>query len=121
MMMKRKLYTYPSGRVDTVQGFEPQGLDELIYNERVDENDIITSQTKVPQVWYIDPNNGKRRRYYIDIFIPKQNRCIEIKSAYTILLNKEVIFAKQQAVKDLGYECQIWVMSKSGEKLCVYE
>ena len=30
---------------------------------------------------------------------------------------KDCIFLKQQALKDAGYECEIWVYNKKGEKI----
>ena len=40
-MRKPKIYTFPSGREDKVQGYEPQGLNDLIHNEAWCEKDII--------------------------------------------------------------------------------
>ncbi len=49
-------------------------------------------------------NNGKNHRHYVDIFIPTQNRCIEVKSTWTAKLNEHNIYLKQNAAKELGYK-----------------
>ena len=105
---KFKEYTYPSSRVDKVQGYEPRALDNLLYEEKIHEDDIITSRIEVPEIWWTDDQN-KQHRYYVDIFIKSQNRCIEIKSDWTFGKKTDTIFLKQQAVKDAGYESEIWV------------
>src|SRR5207253_10115087 len=75
MAYKTKDYRFPSGRIDKVQGYEPFALNDLQSKECVHENDIITSRTQVPEIWYL--YNGTYHRYYVDIYIPNQNRCIE--------------------------------------------
>ena len=42
---------------------------------------------------------------------------IEVKSTYTIKLNNDTILLKQQACKDAGYSCEIWVYNSKGEKV----
>jgi hypothetical protein len=92
-------------------------LDELLKNN-VSEDDIVVSRKYVPEIWF---NNlkGKRSRYYIDCFIKSQNKCIEIKSEWTI--KDEDVFLKQQAVKDAGYKCEIWVYNRKGNIVEKYE
>jgi hypothetical protein len=104
---KFKDYIFPSGRVERIQGYENRGLDDLLL-EAVHENDIITNRTKVPEIWWTDIDN-KKHRYYVDIFIVSQKRCIEVKSTWTFEKKKDIVFLKQQAVKDAGYECEIWI------------
>lgn len=70
----------------------------------------------VPEVCYED-NEGKRHRYYVDIFIPSQNRCIEVKSTWTLEKKKHIVFIKQQAVKDAGYKCEIWIYNAKEERV----
>ena len=90
-------------------------LDELIINEKIDESDIITGAKNVPNIWYYD-EDGKQRRHFVDIFIPSQNRCIEVKSTWTF--NKPHVLCKQKAAKELGYKYEIWVYDKKGNKNC---
>ena len=108
---KPKIYIYPSGNEALVQGYEPYALDILIHDEKIDENFISTKRTEVPAIWWLDSEN-KKHRYYVDIFIKNENRCIEVKSPWTFDLGGEEVFLKQNAVKDAGYQCEIWILNK---------
>ena len=110
---KRKEYIFPSGRVEKIQGYENFALDELIINEKIDESDIIVGVKNVPEIWYNDIN-GKKHRHYVDIFIPSQNKCIEVKSTWTF--TKSNVLLKQKAGKELGYNYEIWIYDKNGNK-----
>jgi hypothetical protein len=113
-----KNYTLPSKKVIQIQGYENFGMDELLFIEKIDENDIIISRKKVPEIWYKD-KDGKEHRYFVDFYIPCQKRCIEIKSTWT--LKKDNVFEKQQAMKEAGYQCEIWVFDDKGNKLECYK
>ena len=117
---RKKEYTFPSGRIDFIQGFENIALDKLIIHEKIDESDIITGCKNVPVIWYED-NYGKKHRHYVDIFIPSQNRCIEVKSEWTFKLQEDVVFPKQEAAKQLGYNYEIWVYNSKKEKVEIYK
>jgi hypothetical protein len=112
---KFKEYIFPSGRIDKIQGYEHFALNELIINEKINESDIITGCKNVPEIWYHDEHTIKRR-HFVDIFIPSQNRCIEVKSEWTF--TKPNILIKQKAAKNLGYNYEIWVYDKKGNKTC---
>jgi hypothetical protein len=116
---KLKDYVLPSGNIIKIQGTENYALDELL-KEGIIEEEIINGCKNVPEVWYED-TQGKKHRYYVDIFIPIQNRCIEVKSTWTAEKKKDCIFLKQQALKDAGYECEIWVYNGKGEKVECYK
>jgi hypothetical protein len=111
---KNKSYTFPSGKTIQCQGYEPFALDDLTKEEHIDENDILTNRTEVPEIWYIDCS-GNQRRHYVDIFIKSQNRCIEVKSRWTNQ-EKNCVFEKQHAGKQLGYNYEVWVYEKNGLK-----
>ena len=115
---KLKSYTFPSGNI--IQGYEPFGLDELIHTEQINESDVVTKRTEVPTIWYED-SNGKKHRYFVDMFIPSQKRCIEIKSTWTMEKKRDSVFEKQQAMKNAGYECEIWVYNEKGKKVECYK
>ena len=112
---RTKDYAMPSGNVINYQGYENIALDELIINEKIDESDIITGAKNVPNIWYYD-EDGKQRRHFVDIFIPSQNRCIEVKSTWTF--TKPNVLCKQKAAKELGYKYEIWIYDKKGNKIC---
>ncbi len=117
---RSKEYIFPSGRLDKIQGYENFALDELIINEKIDESDIITGIQNVPVIWYND-ETGKKHRHYVDIFIPSQNKCIEVKSIWTAKQNEHNIFLKQKAAKELGYKYSIWVYNNKKEKINCYD
>jgi hypothetical protein len=113
---RRKTFKCPSGKIFTCQGYETFALYDLIYKQKIAEDLILNEPSKMPEIWYLDVSN-KKRRYYVDIFIPSQNKCIEVKSQYLMKKDYETIKAKQKAVKDAGYECEIWVYNNKGEKV----
>ena len=113
-MYKSKEYIMPSGNVIQIQGYEHYALDYLLQTEYICETDIVTGCKNVPTIWYIDID-GKKRRHFVDIFIPNQNRCIEVKSTWTAHINKDTIFLKQLAAKELGYNYEIWVYNEKGQ------
>ena len=115
---KLKDYTLPSGNVIKFQGYENYALDELL-QDGVLEEDIINGCSNVPEIWYEDENN-KKHRHYVDIFIPSQNRCVEVKSTWTAEKKQDCIFLKQQSGKALGYNYEIWVYNGKGEKVECY-
>ena len=115
---KIKKYKFPSGKEVKVQGYEPFALDELVKN--FNENNIVVGCCNVPKIKYLD-ENGKQHIHFVDIFIPSLNRCIEVKSTWTMEKKKDCVFLKQKSAKNLGYEYFIWVYDKKGNKVEKYE
>ncbi len=113
---KLKDYILPSKNILKYQGYENFALDKIIKDWKIKEIDIITSRDKVPEIWWIDKDE-KRRRYFVDIYIPSKNLIIEVKSIWTITLNKDDIMSKINASKDLGFNALLWVFDKKGN-LC---
>jgi hypothetical protein len=113
-----KEYKMPSGKVIKIQGYENYALDELI--KYIDETDIITGAKNVPEIWYLACGD-KERRHFVDIFIPSQNKCIEVKSTWTFKKQKDIVFLKQTKAKEIGYLYEIWVYDKKGNKVQLYE
>jgi hypothetical protein len=78
---QRKEYTFPSGRVEYCQGYEPRCLDHLL--ETYDEDDIVVGYKGREAIWYPNPDkDGKLSRYFPDGFIKSENAIIEVKSNY---------------------------------------
>jgi hypothetical protein len=113
-----KDYTLPSGNIIKYQGYENFALDELL--KTISEEHILNSKIDVPNIWYNDLND-KKRKHYVDIFIPSQNRCIEVKSDWTYNIKSNNVILKQQAAKELGYKYEIWVYNAKGEKIFCYQ
>jgi hypothetical protein len=116
---KSKDYILPSGRTIKIQGYEHYALDQIL-QDGVLEDDIINGCSNVPELWYEDIEN-KKHRHFVDIFIPSQNRMIEVKSTWTAEKGKEYIFLKQEAGKRAGYLYEIWVYNNKGEKVECYK
>ena len=109
-----KNYTLPSGNIIKIQGYQHYALDELIQNN-INENEIVTGSKNVPEIWYFD-KSGKKRRHFVDIFIPSENKCIEVKSTWTLKKQKDIVFLKQNSALDLGYLYEIWIYDSKGNK-----
>ena len=106
MMFSKKEYIWKTGEISIVQGYEPivlRELEEVGYSY----DDILTSPTDMPEIWYEYEND--KHRYYPDIFIPKENTLIEVKSEWTLELNKDKNEAKFDAVKKLGFNFKLEV------------
>lgn len=114
-----KLYTFPSGRTTKYMGWENYAIDDLLIEEKIDEDDIHTENLR--QFSYNNPNEDKERFYTPDIYVKSQNRFIEVKSTYTITQDTDNIFTKQAAVKKLGIKCEIWVYDKNGILVELYD
>lgn len=116
---KLKDYILPSGNTIKVQGYEHYAYDELLNIENIKEEDIVNGVLNVPEVWYY--KDDIKKRHYVDIYIPSQNRCIEVKSTWTAKKKQDNIFLKQQASKELGYNYEIWIYNGKGEKVECYK
>lgn len=77
---KMKEYTFEDGERVEVQGYEPWALQLLEYAGYC-STDISVNKSQVPSIWY--EVNGKTKRYYCDLYIPKERVVVEVKSTYT--------------------------------------
>jgi len=89
---KLKEYIFPSGRIEYIQGYEGMCLDYLLFEENIDEDDIVIHPYEVPEVFY--EYDGGTHRYFMDIYIQSEDRAIEVKSSFTYNKNKEMNEAK---------------------------
>ena len=115
-----KNYIFPSGRIEKIQGYENIALDELINIELINENDIIVGCKNVPTIWY-KTDDGIKHRHYVDIFIPTQNRCIEVKGEWFYIRDKDILKLKKQEAERLGYKYELWVYNNKRVKINCYE
>jgi len=86
---KPKAYIFPSGRIEKIQGYENFMINDLL-KKCIAEDDIIVSRKTVPEIWYIN-SNGQKKRYFVDCFIKSENKCIEVKSTWTLEKKKNDI------------------------------
>lgn len=103
---RTKEYIFPSGKVVKVQGYEHYALNDLL--EIYTENEIVTETKLIPRISYID-SNAKSRYYFPDIFIPKDNLIIEVKSDYTYNINVELNQQKKHACIVAGYNFRFMI------------
>jgi hypothetical protein len=111
---KMKNYTFPSGHIIQIQGYEHFALDELV-KDGYTEEDIVTGIKNVPNIWYED-SEGVKHVHYPDIWISSENRLIEVKSTWTFKIKKDNVTEKQKMAQELGYRYEIWVYTEKGKK-----
>lgn len=106
-----KNYTMPSGKIVRIMGYEHLCLDNLLLT--YDENEIITYYKNIPIIQYT--TDGKQHNYYPDIYIPTENKLIEVKSEYILNLNYEIDMIKHKKAISDGYVHIIQVFNSNGE------
>jgi hypothetical protein len=110
---RRKIFTCPNGKVLTVQGYKDIALHHIFMKyPKLEDGDVITSRKDVPDIIY-KGFDGKMHRYYVDIYIPKMNLCIEVKSPWTLSQTKDLQL-RRDAVIDQGYDFEIQVFDRKG-------
>lgn len=110
-----KEYVMPSGIIRKVQGYEPFALDILL--QSYTEDQLKTDRKDVPRIKYIV--NEKDKYYFPDIYIPHENKIIEVKSKWTLNLHKDIVNNKKQACIDQGYNYEIWCFNSKEELIDV--
>jgi hypothetical protein len=108
-----KDYKMPSGKIHRIQGYENMAIDELL--DKFNENEILSDRRDMPEIIYY--LNKREHRYYTDIFIPKHNKIIEVKSIWTYKINLIKNIMKALATRKLGYDFEFWIYDNKGNKL----
>ena len=75
---KFKDYEFPSGKIVKIQGYENKALNELLLTYH--EDSIIVDN--IPIIEYVG-SDDRKHFYHPDIYIPKENLIIEVKSKWT--------------------------------------
>lgn len=106
-----------------VQGWEFQAICWLLEKRKIQAREILTeSSGEIPVFRY---RLGRRfRNYYPDMFVPKWNKIIEVKSNYTLGLASgkkaarswRMNQAKAKAVLEAGYKFTMMLMLKDGTR-----
>lgn len=113
---KLKDYTFPCGKIIQVQGYEPLALDELV-KLGYSSLDIVTDRSQVPEIWY--EKDGKKKRYFCDIYISSENKIIEVKSDYTYTHKSGNVQDKAKATIDIGFDYEFWIYDKDANKTVI--
>jgi len=108
---RSKTFIFPSGKEVKVQGYEGYALHDLLKTYKEDE--IVTETNLIPKIKY-QKYDGIDHTYFPDIFVPKDNLIIEVKSEYTLQGALESNIHKFRAVKDLGYNFKLLVYDSKG-------
>lgn len=115
---KGKLYTFPSKKSIWIKGYEDTVIDKLlnIYSE----SDLVIHNWKdiyeLPVFQYID-HRRHNLKYYPDIYIPKENKIIEVKGRWWWDGNGDIKYInrlknnlkKRDAVIQQGYIYEVWL------------
>lgn len=105
-LYKSYQFTLPSGFVLTLQGYEDRVILELLELGWL-ESEIVAHPSF--SINYLNPITNRACEYFPDIFLPKENRIIEVKSSWTYDgkgTNPDLLsinLAKRQACLDAGY------------------
>jgi hypothetical protein len=102
-----KTLILPSGLEITYQGYENVAIIKLL--ENYSEEQIILGRDLIPTIKYKFEN--KSRVYHPDIYIPYENKIIEVKSVWTYEKELAKNLAKRQACLDQGYQFEFWICS----------
>ena len=109
-----KLYTFPSGAVVKIQGYEDRAIDQLLAEGYKETEIQVTGRQSIRYFWNSEDGFGddKWHVYHPDIVIPRERRIIEVKSTWTF--NGRPSFyarnkAKEKACIAAGFKFEFWV------------
>ena len=94
----RKPYVSPDGKTFMVLGYEGVALDDILRQEGV-KTFYAGEDIEIPVFQYIG-DDDKTHYYYPDVYIPDENRVIEIKSVYTYNREPEKTLCKALKVSE---------------------
>lgn len=63
--------------------------------------------------------NDTQHRYYTDLYVRSSNKCIEVKSDYTVTVNPHITELKKLATIDAGYNYELRVYNRKGERVFI--
>jgi hypothetical protein len=74
------------------------------------EDQILNSKSEMPLIKYKYKNIN--RRYFPDIYIPKDNKIIEVKSIWTYKRDLIKNIFKALNTRKIGYDYELWIIDK---------
>ncbi len=91
-----KSYRLPSGKVISLQGYEPKVMNYLL--TKYTEEDILYTnksiEDRIGKIFY--KNVNKKSRYFPDLYIVSENKIIEVKSIFTYDLDLSKNLSKKE-------------------------
>lgn len=107
----KKDYTFPSGAIIKVQGYEPYAYDDLLKGDYT-ETELIDGYNQRPVIRYYFEDS--QHSYYPDIYIIIDKVIVEVKSEFFFQMAEEKTKAKMLACAEQDYHSEIWIYGKSG-------
>lgn len=102
-----------------VQGYEDFALSWLLANTKIKPSEICCGRDRqVPKIKY-QVASGVTKVYYPDIFVPKHNLIVEVKSEYSYRARLSTNLRKAAACMAQGYQFRFLVMAKDGSRVHV--
>jgi len=111
-----KYFKMPSGEIRKVQGYEPFALTDLL--KVYTEEQIKTERKDVPRIEY--ETDGKKKYHFPDIFIPHENKIVEVKSTWTYKCKTDNILLKKKTAEEQGFLYEIWCYDGKGVRINNY-
>lgn len=114
---QHKIYTFVDGRTIKTQGHGDLAL-SILEDQGYTYDDILTEVFS--DVKYPNDNATATHSHIFDIFIPKENRVIEVKGTHPLYgydATKDICLRKMLASKSKGYSYHIWVFRKDGVEI----
>jgi hypothetical protein len=106
-MHSYRQYVSKLGNVYRVRGYEDRAIEVL--EEQYEPHQFIADDFATPRLPYIA--DGKDRNYYPDIFIPAENKIIEVKSWYWLRKQPTKNLAILEEALRRGFKFEFWVFS----------
>jgi hypothetical protein len=106
------------GREIRYQGYELYAANYLVEHKGIAPEDIVFSMDPAGRTPVINWNG---RKHYPDLWVPKENLIIEVKSTYTFERDRVRNLLKTYSARRAGYRYVILVMDDKGNRVAGYE
>jgi len=114
-----KSYRLPSGKVISLQGYEPKVMDYLL--RYYSEDDILYNnksiENKIGKIFY--QNIDKTSRYFPDLYIISENKIVEVKSKFTYELDIQKNNAKREECLRRGINFNFIIYDNIEDKIII--
>jgi hypothetical protein len=116
---RQKQYFFQDGSCTMIMGYEDLTLKEL---EKSGLHKIIYAgdNINIPSFWYVQ--DGKKHKYYPDIYLPETNTIIEVKSDYYLNLRgayEKTICKAIEVAKTHNF--LLYIYENNGKKRIIYQ